>query len=154
MDRLYFEDFQPGEVAEYGDREVTAAEIVEFAREFDPQPFHVDEAAARESAVGGLIASGWHTASILMRMNCDAFLNRSASQGGPGVDELTWTKPVRPGDRLTVRRTTLAARPSRSRPSVGLVEFLFEVLNQNAEVVMRQKNSIFLLRRATGETVS
>jgi acyl dehydratase len=151
MDLLYFEDFAPGEVVEYGDREVTAAEIVEFAREFDPQPFHVDEAAARESAVGGLIASGWHTASILMRMNCDAFVNRSASQGGPGVEELTWTKPVRPGDRLRVRRAILGARPSRSRPNLGLVEFLFEVLNQNAEVVMRQKNSIFLLRRSAGE---
>ena len=151
MDRLYFEDFPPGEVAEYGDREVTAAEIVEFAREFDPQPFHVDEEAARESVAGGLIASGWHTAAMLMRMSCDGFLNRSASQGGPGVEELDWVKPVRPGDRLRVRRTTLSVRPSRSRPAVGLVEFLFEVLNQNMEIVMTQRNTVFILRRATGE---
>ncbi len=151
MDRLYFEDFPPGAVAEYGDREITAAEIMEFAREFDPQPFHLDEAAARETMVGGLIASGWHTAAMLMRMSCDGFLNRSASQGGPGVDELAWTKPVRPGDRLRARRTTLSARVSRSRPTVGLVEFLFEVLNQNSEVVMTQKNAVFILRRPADE---
>ncbi|MGD0562057.1 MAG: MaoC family dehydratase [Roseiarcus sp.] len=151
MDRLYFEDFAPGEIVEYGDTPVTAEAIVEFAREFDPQPFHLDAEAARESVVGGLIASGWHTAAMLMRMNCDGFLNRSASQGGPGVEELVWLKPVRPGDRLRARRTTLSARASRSRPNVGLVEFLFEVLNQNAEIVMTQKNVAFILRRAAGE---
>ncbi len=151
MDRLYFEDFAPGEIVEYGDTPVTAEAIVEFARQFDPQPFHLDAEAARESVAGGLIASGWHTAAMLMRMSCDGFLNRSASQGGPGVEELNWLKPVRPGDRLHVRRTTLSARPSRSRPTVGLVEFLFEVLNQNGEPVMTQKNAAFILRRATDE---
>ncbi len=151
MERLYFEDFAPGEIVEYGDTPVTAEAIVEFAKEFDPQPFHLDPEAARESMVGGLIASGWHTAAMLMRMSCDGFLNRSASQGGPGVEELNWSKPVRPGDRLRVRRTTLSARASRSRPNVGLVEFLFEVLNQNLEIVMTQKNVVFILRRAAGE---
>jgi acyl dehydratase len=151
MDRLYFEDFAPGEIVEYGDAPVTAEAIAEFAQQFDPQPFHLDAEAARESVAGGLIASGWHTAAMLMRMSCDGFLNRSASQGGPGVDELDWLKPVRPGDRLRVRRTTLSARASRSRPAVGLVEFLFEVLNQNMEIVMTQRNTVFILRRATGE---
>lgn len=151
MDKLYFEDFSPGEIVEYGDTPVTAEAIVEFARQFDPQPFHLDAEAARESMAGELIASGWHTAAMLMRMSCDAFLNRSASQGGPGVEELAWSKPVRPGDRLHVRRTSLSVRASRSRPAVGLVEFLFEVLNQNGDVVMTQKNSVFFLRRATEE---
>ncbi len=153
MNRLYFEDFSVGEVVEYGDRLVTAEEIVEFAREFDPQPFHLDEAAGRDSQAGGLIASGWHTASLLMRMNCDAFLNASASQGGPGVDELNWIKPVRPGDRLRVRRTTISARPSRSRPQIGVVEFAFEVVNQRGETVMTQKNPVFIGRR-TPDTAS
>ena len=149
MERLHFEDFAPGEFAEYGDYAVTAAEIVEFARDFDPQPFHLDASAARDTFAGGLIASGWHTACLLMRMNCEGFLNRSTSQGGPGVDELAWLKPVRPGDRLRVRRTTLSARASRSRPTLGLVAFAFEVLNQDGEIVMRQKNSVFFLRRST-----
>jgi acyl dehydratase len=152
MDRLYFEDFPPGEIVEYGDAPVTAEAIVEFAKAFDPQPFHLDEEAARASMAGGLIASGWHTAAMLMRMNCDGFLNRSAGQGGPGVEALDWLKPVRPGDRLRTRRTTLSARPSRSRPALGVVAFLFEVLNQNAEIVMTQKNPVFFLRRAAGET--
>jgi len=154
MDRLYFEDFAPGEIVEYGDMEVAAEAIVAYARQFDPQPFHLDEAAARATVAGGLIASGWHTAAMLMRMSCDGFLNRSASQGGPGVEELDWVKPVRPGDRLRVRRTTLGARASRSRPAVGLVEFLFEVVNQNAEIVMTQKNAVFVLRRPVDEAAS
>jgi acyl dehydratase len=151
MALLYFEDFPPGEILEYGDRLVTAEEIVEFARQFDPQPFHLDEEAARGTQAGGLIASGWQTAALLMRMNCDAFVLRSASQGAPGVDELDWSKPVRPGDRLRVRRTTLSARASRSRPEIGLVEFLFEVLNQDRETVMTQKNVAMIARRASAE---
>jgi acyl dehydratase len=154
MDPLHFEDFAPGETLEFGDYEVTAAEIVEFAREFDPQIFHLDAAAARDTFPGGLIASGWHTASILMRMLCDGLLSRSTSQGGPGVDELEWTRPVRPGDRLRARGAVLSARALRSRPTLGLVAFEFEVFNQNAEVVMRQKNSIFFLRRSAGEASS
>ena len=152
MDRLYFEDFPPGEIVEYGDMPVTAEAIEEFAREFDPQPFHLDSEAARETIAGGQIASGWHTAAMLTRMNCDEFLGRAASQGQPGVEELDWIKPVKPGDRLRARRATLSARPSRSRPALGVVEFLFEALNQNAEVVMTQKGAIFFRRRAAEET--
>ncbi len=148
MSLLYFEDFPPGEVREYGDCLVTAEAIVEFAREFDPQPFHLDAEAARGSQAGGLIGSGWHTAALLMRMNCDEFVLRSASQGAPGVEEMNWIKPVRPGDRLRIRRTTLSARASRSRPRIGILEFLFEVINQDREVVMTQKNPMFIGRRA------
>ena len=154
MDRLHFEDFAPGEVVEFGDYEMTAAEIVEFAREFDPQLFHLDPEGARDTFAGGLIASGWHTASVVMRMIYDGFLSRSTSQGSPGVEELEWTKPVRPGDRLRARRTTLSARALRSRPTLGLVAFQFEVFNQNAEIVMRQRNTIFFLRRSPGEAAS
>jgi acyl dehydratase len=151
MDLLYFEDFSPGEVVEYGDRSVTAEEIVEFAREFDPQPFHLDEAAARETVAGGLCASGWHSAALMMRINCDEFFLRSTAQGSPGIESIDWLRPVRPGDRLSVRRTTLSARTSRSRPDLGVVEARFELLNQNREVVMRQKGSVFFRRRPNGE---
>src|ERR1700691_851207 len=151
MSILYFEDFPVGEVVEFGDRLVTAEEIIEFARRFDPQPFHLDDAAARGTQAGGLIASGWQTAALLMRMNCDEFVLRVASQGAPGAEEVNWTRPVRPGDRLRVRRTTLSARASASRPGVGLVEFLFEVLNQDRETVMTQKNVAFIGRRPAAE---
>jgi len=151
MSLLYFEDFPPGEIVEYGDMEVSAVRIKAFAEQFDPQPFHLDEAVARETMAGGLIASGWHTAAMLMRMSCDYFLNRSASQGGPGVEALNWLKPVRAGDRLSVRRTTNGARPSASRPELGLVDFTFEVLNQKGEVAMTQKNVVLFKRRPAGE---
>lgn len=149
MSVLYFEDFPVGEIFEFGDRLVTAEAIVEFARQFDPQPFHLDAEAGRRTQAGGLIASGWHTAALLMRMSCEAFVLRSASQGGPGVEELNWIRPVRPGDRLHARRTTLSARASRSRPQLGLVGFQFEVLNQHGETVMTQKNAMLIRRRAT-----
>jgi acyl dehydratase len=147
MSLLYFEDFPPGEVVEYGDMEVSAVRIKAFAEQFDPQPFHLDEAHARETMAGGLIASGWHTAAMLMRMSCDHFLNRAASQGSPGIDELNWLRPVRPGDRLRVRRTTVNARPSASRPALGIVDFAFELVNQKGEVAMTQKNVILFKRR-------
>jgi acyl dehydratase len=154
MGLLYFEDFPPGEVVEYGDMEVSAVRIKAFAEQFDPQPFHLDEIAARETMAGGLIASGWHTAGMLMRMNCDHFLNRSAAQGAPGIEEVNWLRPARPGDRLSVRRTTVSARPSASRPELGLINFMFEVVNQLGEVAMTQKNVILFKRRAAGEGVA
>jgi acyl dehydratase len=148
MDLLYFEDFPPGEVKVYGDRLVTAEEIVTFARRYDPQPFHVDAEAAKHSQIGELIASGWHTGVILMRMNCDEFLLRTASEGAPGCDEVNWLKPVRPGDRLKVRRTIVSARVSKSRPQIGVVEMLCEVMNQNDVIVMTLRYSGFIRRRA------
>jgi len=147
MGLLYFEDFPAGQVAEYGDRLVTAEEIVAFARAWDPQPFHLDEEAAKHSQAGGLIASGWHTGVMLMRMNCDEFLLRAASEGAPSAEEIKWLRPVGPGDRLSVRRIVVSARPSRSRPEIGVVEFRFEVINQHREIVMTQHNFSFLRRR-------
>src|ERR1700734_2801149 len=117
-DALYFEDFPLGEVVEYGRIDVSADEIIAFAREFDPQPFHTDEEAAA-AATGGLIASGWHTPALLLRMNCDAFLMRAAILEEAGVEEVRWQQPVRPGDRLHGRRQPLAKRPCEDRLSDG-----------------------------------
>lgn len=152
MSTLYFEDFPIGEIVEFGDRLVTAEEIVEFARQFDPQPFHLDERAAQETMAGGLIASGWHTVVMLHRMNYEGFLKRMASQGGLGVEEIRWTKPVRPGDRLSARCTVAAARPSKSRPELGIVDFAFEALNQKGEVVMTEKLIALVKRRPEAES--
>jgi acyl dehydratase len=143
---LYFEDFRPGEVTEYGAYPVTKEAIVAFATKYDPQPFHLDENAAKASLLGGLAASGWHTCAILMRMNCDGFLLDAASLGAPGIEEVKWLKPVRPGDVLGVRRTIRETRASRSRPGMGLVDFLFEIVNQAGDVAMTQRNVIMFGR--------
>jgi acyl dehydratase len=145
-DALYFEDFLPGEVVEYGGLDVSAEDIVAFAREFDPQPFHIDEEAAR-ATTGGLIASGWHTCALLLRMNCDAFLMRAAILAEAGVEENRWERPVRPGDRLHVRRRTLAARPRDNATGEGQVEFLYEVVKQNGLVAMTQRSLLVVKRR-------
>lgn len=134
--KYYFEDFQPGQVREIQGPAVTGAEIVEFARKYDPQPFHIDEDAAKSSFYGGLIASGWQTVSLCMRLMCDLYLLESASLGSPGVDEIRWVKPVRPGDRLRLRMFVLETRISRSRPEMGSVRARWEVFNQNDEQVM------------------
>ena len=143
----YYEDFPAGEVVEFGDRLVTAEEIVAFAKDWDPQPFHVDAEAAKDSQIGELIASGWHTGCLLMRMMCDAFLLDSASEGAPGAEEIRWVKPVRPGDRLHARRTTVSARTSRSRPTLGILEFHYDVMNQNGETVLVMRGTSFMRRR-------
>ena len=118
-----------GSVAEYGPRLVTAEEIVAFGREFDPQPFHIDEQAARATMFGGLAASGWHNCGLLMRIISDGFILGSSFMGSPGVDEVRWFAPVRPGDRLSVRVTVLETRASTSKPDLGFVRFLFEMFN-------------------------
>ena len=135
----YFEDYTVGEVTESGDYLVTREEIVEFAGRYDPQPFHVDEKAAEASAFGGLIASGWMTASVMMRLLVENFVSGVASMGSPGVDELRWVRPVRPGDRLRVRVTVLGTRRSQTKPDRGAILALDEVLNQHDEVVMTMK---------------
>lgn len=132
----WLEDFRPGETAEFGDYEMTEADIIAFATRFDPQVFHTDPEAARASAFGGLIASGWHTASAMMRLLVDHWVPPQASLGSPGIDELRWVLPVRPGDRLRVRVTVEEQRRSRSKPDRGLVRSLNEVLNQDGAVVM------------------
>jgi acyl dehydratase len=143
---LYFEDFPLGEVVEYGEIDVSTADIIAFARDFDPQPFHTDEEAAR-AATGGLIASGWHTSALLLRMNCEAFLTRAAILDEAGVEEVRWQLPVRPGDRLHVRRQTLACRPREGRTSASEVEFLYEVVNQDGAVAMTQRSVLLLKQR-------
>jgi acyl dehydratase len=133
----YFEDYVPGAVYEYGYVTVTEAEIIDFARKFDPQPIHVDPEFAAHGPFGGLIASGWHTAGIMMRMLVDHFLSRNASLGSPGLDELRWPAPVRPGDSLRLRATVVEARRSRSKPDRGLVRTQSELFNQDHEAVLR-----------------
>lgn len=133
---LYWEDFVVGETSPIGTHTFTEAEIIDFARQFDPQPFHMDPEAARASAFGGLIASGWHTCAICMRLNCESYINRSVSLGSPGLDNIRWHQPVRPGDTIHYRRTVLETRASQSRPDMGLVRSRTEALNQAGELVM------------------
>lgn len=118
---IYFEDVEVGESHELGSRTVTREEILEFAEEYDPQPFHVDEGAAEESMYGGLIASGWHTAALSMRLFVDGWMTDRASMGARGVDELRWYRPVRPGDTLSASVEVLGKRPSESAPDRGHV---------------------------------
>jgi len=124
--------------------------MIAFAREFDPQPFHTDEKAAEASVWGGLIASGWLTGSTLMRLLYDGFLKDAASLGSPGIDELRWLKPVRPGDTLTARLTVIEATASRSRPDRGIVRTRMELMNQDGEVVMTVTGVNFISRRPGG----
>lgn len=135
----YFEDYHTGLVDEFGEVVVTAEEIVEFARRYDPQTMHTDAAAAAQGPFGDLIASGWHTASMIMRLFVEHYLSKVAMLPSPGVDELRWVRPVRPGDRLRVRVTVTEARRSRTKPDRGIVRSLVEVFNQNDEVVMTQR---------------
>jgi acyl dehydratase len=135
MPDLYFEDIEPGGVYELGTRTVTESEIVAFAREWDPQPFHTDPEAAKGSVFGGLIASGWHTGSMWMRMYVDTMLG-SAARGSPGIEELRWLAPVRPGDMLSGRLTVLEATPSATRPDRGTIRIRGEMVNQDGVVVM------------------
>ncbi|MFM8548740.1 MAG: MaoC family dehydratase, partial [Betaproteobacteria bacterium] len=132
----YFEDYQPGEVHEFGSYTVTADEIVEFAKRYDPQPFHTDPAAAAKSIYGGLIASGWMTGALMMRILVDNFISQASSMGSPGMDELRWLKPVRPGDTLRVRVAVIEARRSQSQPVRGILLAQQVWLNQNNVVVM------------------
>ncbi|PYM32739.1 MAG: dehydratase [Candidatus Rokuibacteriota bacterium] len=143
----YFEDFKPGEVIELGSRTISKERILAFAREFDPQPFHTDEEAATRSIYGGLLASGWHTGSLLMRILYDGLLKDTASLGSPGIDELRWLEPVRPGDTLTARMTIVEAIPSRSKPDRGLIRSLMEMRNQYGRVVLTFRGLSLLGRR-------
>ena len=143
----YFEDLTVGSVYEYGDYLLTEDEIVEFARKYDPQPFHLDHEAAKGSIFGGLAASGWNTAAAMMRMLVDHHLSPATSMGPPGIDEIRWTKPVRPGDRLSLRITVLESIPSRSKPDRGVVKSLTEVLTQDGDVVRPMKGMTMIRRR-------
>jgi acyl dehydratase len=143
----YFEDFAPGQVIELGRYTITKDEIVAFARQFDPQPFHLDEEAAKKTIYGGLLASGWHSAAITMRLLYDGLVKDTISLGSPGVDELRWVKPVRPGDTLSARLTVLECIPSRSKPDRGVVRAAIEMRNQHGEVVVTSKGLSLFGRR-------
>ena len=136
MAPTHFEDFRAGDAYAFGSHTVTAAEIVEFATRYDPQPFHVDAAAAANGPFDGLVASGWHTAALFMRMYVDEILNHTVTMGSPGVEELRWRVPVRPGDTLRGRATIVEATPSAKRADRGTVLARLEALNQRDEVVM------------------
>ncbi len=140
IDDRYFEDYVPGTVHELGSIAAEEAEMIDFARRFDPQPFHIDPVAAKQSIFGRLIASGWYTASLAMKLKVEHFISRVASLGSPGVDELRWLKPVFAGDTLSVRITVIEAERSSSRPNQGYVRMFNEVLNQDGEVVMTMKS--------------
>lgn len=152
MSPAWLEDFHEGTVREFGRHVVTREEIVDFAGKYDPQPFHLDEAAAAKSIYGGLIASGWMTVGLAMRMVCDDYLVKAASLGSPGVDQVRWLKPVRPGDVLRLRLTTREVKPSQSKPDRGIVRSLWEMLNQRDEIVMTLDGmGMFLRRPATAD---
>jgi len=153
--RYWWEDFPAGHVREFGGLVVTREDVIAFARAYDPQPFHVDDAAAEASLFGRLAASGWHTCAMAMRMMCDAYLLESASLGSPGIDQLRWLKPVYPADTLHVRLTVLEARPMASRPQVGLVKSRWEVMNQQVDIVLTMEGwGMFRRRPPAAESTS
>ena len=151
VDNRYLEDYVPGSVHEFGPIAVEEDEVIAFGKRFVPLPYHTDPQRAKESIYGGLIASGWHTAGLMMRLYSQHYLSQVANLGSPGVDELRWDRPVRPGDDLTVRVTVRETRPSRSKPDRGILHSFIEVLNQNHEVVMSAKMINFVRRREGGK---
>ncbi len=147
MPTRYFEDFQVGDVIDLGSTSATADEIIAFAKQFDPQPFHVDPEQAKHSAFGTLVASGWHSSALFMRLLVDGLLNDTISMGSPGVDEVRWRKPVHPDEKLQGRLTVLESTASKSRPNMGIIRSLCELINQEGEVVMNFKGLHFFGRR-------
>ena len=143
----YFEDYVPGLTVDCGGFSLSEAEIIAFAKEYDPQPFHVDPVAAAEGPVGGLIASGWHTTSMMMRQLVENFICGETALGAAGIDEIRWPRPVRPGNTLHVRATVTDARRSRSKPDRGIVQSFVEITNQDGEPVMTMKATNFVLTR-------
>lgn len=154
--RIYWEDLEPGSVRELGSVTVTAEDIKEFAEQFDPQPFHLDELAGRRSIYGNLCASGWHTCALAMRLTVDNLLSESSSMGSPGLENLRWLKPVYPGDKLSLRHTVLESRPLRKRTEIGLINSRWELFNQNGEKVLEMQGYGMFRRRnpATPEEIA
>jgi len=145
--RYYFEDFTIGRVFDSGTRQLSEQDILGFAREYDPQYFHTDPEAAKQSIFGGLIASGWQTVGVCMRLMCDSYLLESSSMGSPGVDEVRWVKPVYPGDTLRMRATVIAAKPSSSKPDRGMATMRCNIYNQKDELVMHMQGVQMMGRR-------
>ena len=154
--KYYWEDLQPGTVRDLGSITVEADEIKDFAEQFDPQPFHIDEAAGKRSIYGALCASGWHTCAMVMRLTVDNFLNDSSSMGSPGLESLRWLKPVYPGDTLHLQHTILESRPLHKRVDIGLVRCAWNLFNQNGEKVLQMEGYGMFRRRepATPEEIA
>jgi acyl dehydratase len=146
-DNRFFEDYTPGHLYEFGAITVSEAEIIEFARQFDPQYFHIDPEKAKASRFGGLVASGWHTISLAMRLFVDHYVSHVASLASPGAEDIQWPNPLRPGDTIRIRVTILEARPSRSKPDRGIVRTRVEAINQRDELVLSMIVVSFLGRR-------
>lgn len=149
--RYWWEDFTPGRVFEHGARTLTEPDILRFAREWDPQRYHVDPAAARQTPFGGLIASGWQSCAVAMRLMCDAYLTESSCIGSPGIDEIRFLAPVRPDDTLRFRSTVLESAPSSSKPNRGSVRFRWDLINQRDETVLSMLGRQLYLRRTPGQ---
>lgn len=148
MPTKYFEDLTVGETSTFGSREVTREEVIEFATKYDPQPFHIDEEAAKNSVFGALCASGWHTCAMMMSMLVENMSEtKLASMGSPGLDKLQWLKPVFPGDTLSLRSTVTEKRESKSRPNIGLVKMQQQVLNQKGEIVADLISNAMIVRK-------
>jgi acyl dehydratase len=145
--KYYWEDLQPGAVRDLGTVTLSAEEIKEFAEQFDPQPFHIDEAAGRRSIFGNLCASGWHTCALAMKLTAKNFLNEASSMGSPGVENLRWLKPVYPGDTLRLQQTIVESRPLRTRTDTGLVRSVWDMFNQNGEKVLHMEGYGMFRRR-------
>ena len=154
--KYYWEDLQTGSVRDLGTVTLSAEEIKDFAVQFDPQPFHMDEAAGRRSIFGNLCASGWHTCALAMKLTVENFLHEAASMGSPGVENLRWLKPVYPGDTLRLQQTIVESRALRTRADTGLVRSVWDMFNQNGEKVMRMEGYGMFRRRhpATPEEIA
>ena len=152
MSKIYFDDFEVGQTIELGSCTVTKEEIIEFALKFDPQPFHINEKEAAKTIYGGLIASGWHTGSLFMRLLYDGLLSRAASMGSPGQDEMRWVRPVRPGDTLSARGVIEEKIPSRSKPDRGLVRTTYQVFNQEGLEVMKIRGLGIFAKRPSDDS--
>lgn len=146
--KLTFEDFQPGPFGTFGPHHVSREDIIAFATQFDPQPMHLDEEAARHSMLKGLSGSGWHMCALLMRMSWDGFIHRIASAGAPGVDEVRWVSPLRPGDDLTLDVEVIGKRESKSRSDLGLVNIKSEMRNASGQTLLVATLPLMVLRRA------
>ena len=151
INERYFEDYLPGSTYEYGPISVSEADIIEFAKKFDPQDIHTNPKKAAQGPFGGLIASGWHTASLMMRLFVDNYISSVAAIASPGVEELRWTKPVRPGDSLWIRVSVIDSRRSQSKPHLGIVRVHVEVFNQHRETVMSLKSANLLKCRSAAQ---
>ena len=150
LNKLFWEDFVPDVRELMGEVTVDLEEVVAFAKRYDPQPFHVDVQEAEKSIYGGIIASGWHTCSMVIRLMCDSYLVNSSSLGSPGIEEVKWLSPVYPGNVLSAFRTVVETRASASKPDRGIVKTFWEVENEKGQLVMSMIGINFFLRREAG----